>query len=97
MHRSKPVTKKDLANSLGISITLIEQVDSKQLFVVRVGNYKELYSYYTKVGETGFTEDFKACWILTKTKYSPTTSKQLTQFANSMRRNGYDVRYSDEV
>lgn len=97
MYRNKPVTKQNLANSLGISTTLIDQVDSKQLFVVRIGNYKELYSYYTKVGETGFTEDSKACWILTTKKYSTTTSKQLTQFANTMRRNGYDVRYSEEV
>lgn len=97
MYRSKPVTRTDLANSIGVDTSIVEQVASKQLFIVRRDHHKELYSYYTLVGRTCFDENFKAVWLLTTEKYSPTTSKQLTQFANAMRRNGYEVKYSDEV
>lgn len=93
MYRNKPVTRQDLANSLNIDVKYVEQIDSKQLFRVRRALRIELYSYYTLVGHT----DNNGGWLLTTTKYSPTTSKQLTQFANAVRRNGYDVKYSEEI
>jgi hypothetical protein len=54
----------------------VEQVGSKQLFVVTYPTYKLLVSYRTVVGYRS-----QGSWLLTTAKYSTTTSKQLTQFA----------------
>ena len=63
-----------------------EQVDSKQLFIC--SNYvgtdtankhnRILVSYRTIVG---WYDAVLCTWVLTRAKYSPTTSKQLSQFA----------------
>lgn len=71
------VTRKDLANHLGIDIEEVKQIKSKQLFIVKG---IELYSSYTKVG---VLED--EVWYLTTKKYSSSTSRQLSQFANWVR------------
>jgi len=89
------VTINDLAAMLNISRENIAQVDSKQLFIVTTGNNTaDLYSYYTKVGELNRVTK---TWTLTITKYSVTTSKQLSQFANSRRKMGYTIEYSDNI
>ena len=91
MYRSKPVTRKNLADRLGIEPKYIEQIGSKQLFRVRRALRIELYSYYTLVGHT----DMSGVWILTTIKYSPTTSKQLSQFANRLRQSGFIITYQE--
>jgi hypothetical protein len=90
------MTKTELANILNIDSSMIEQVDAKQLFIVRRSLNKELYSYRTKVGYSELV-DGVVVWKLTTTKYSPTTSKQLSQFSNMMRSRGINCIYSDEV
>lgn len=90
------MTKTELANILNIDKSMIEQVGSKQLFVVRRSLNKELYSYRTKVGYSELVDGI-VVWKLTTTKYSPTTSKQLTQFSNAMHSKGINCVYSDEV
>lgn len=91
------ITKQHIANQLGIDVCNVEQVGSKKLFVVRRDNYKELYSYFTKVGETCFAKDFEACWLLTTKNYTQATSRQLTEFAYMMRQQGYKVEYTDNI
>lgn len=85
----------EMAKTLDVPSSMVERVGSKNLFIVRRENKLELYSYTTKVGETRL-ENGQALWLLTTEKYTPTTSKQLTQFANAMRKKGYEIRYSDE-
>lgn len=82
MYRDKPVTRRMLANHLGISIDNVKQVVSKQLFLVydQESQVTSLYSYYTKVGYRNSL--ISGTWRLTTTKYSVTTSKQLSQFAH---------------
>lgn len=89
-------TINEMAKTLEVKPAMVERVGSKNLFIVRRENKLELYSCTTKVGETKL-DNGQACWILTTKKYSPTTSKQLTQFANAMRRDGYEIKYSGEV
>jgi hypothetical protein len=72
--RSKRVTKRDIQGRFGGEV---EQVGSKQLFVVTYPTYKLLVSYRTVVGYRS-----EGTWLLTKAKYSTTTSKQLTQFSH---------------
>jgi hypothetical protein len=91
MYRNKPVTRQDLANSLNIDVKYVEQIDSKQLFRVRRPLRIELYSYYTLVGHT----DNNGGWLLTTIKYSPTTSKQLSQYASRLRQSGINVTYQE--
>jgi hypothetical protein len=55
----------------------VQQVGSKQLFVVTYPTYQLLVSYRTIVGYRS-----EGTWLLTKAKYSTTTSKQLTQFSH---------------
>ena len=55
----------------------INQVGSKQLFVALFPSYQLLVSYRTIVGYRS-----EGTWLLTKAKYSTTTSKQLTQFSH---------------
>lgn len=73
MYRNKPVTKNDVANYYEVNLSSVEQIDSKQLFVVGVN----LISYLTVVGR--YNPDIQA-WELTDYNYSVTTSRQLTQF-----------------
>lgn len=69
-----------------------EQIGSKQLFICSnpIGMYKSkiLVSYRTVVG---YYDAVQCTWILTKHKYSVTTSKQLTQFARE-----HNVTWLDE-
>jgi hypothetical protein len=67
------VTKRDIQDRFGGEV---EQVGSKQLFVVTYPDYRLLVSYYTIVGFRS-----QGAWLLTTAKYSKTTSKQLTQFS----------------
>jgi len=90
------MTKTELANILNIDKSMIEQVGAKQLFVVRRSLNKELYSYRTKVGYSELIDGI-VVWKLTTTKYSPTTSKQLSQFASMKRSKGINCIYSDEI
>jgi len=72
-----------------------KQVDSKQLFICsqRIpedsGYNKILVSYRTIVGYYDATQ---ACWVLTKEKYSVTTSRHLSYFAR-----GRNVVYIDNL
>ena len=89
------VTINDLAANLNISRENIEQVDSKQLFIVTTSNNTaNLYSYYMKVGELNRAIN---TWTLTVATHSQTTSKQLTKFAKSRRKLGYTIEYSDNI
>lgn len=75
------VTKKDIAKSFNVSLDNVEQVQSKQLFIVYTSNAKLLVSYYTVIG----VYEFNHCaWYITKEKYSTTTSRQITTFRNSI-------------
>jgi hypothetical protein len=53
----------------------VEQVGSKQLFVVSFPTYKLLVSYLTIVG---YHRD--QSWLLTKDKYSQTTTRHINYF-----------------
>jgi len=60
------------------------QVDRKQLFICsqRIPNdsgYNKILVSYRMI--VGYYDDVQACWVLTREKYSRTTSKQITQFA----------------
>jgi hypothetical protein len=68
-----PVTKQDIKARFGGEVS---QEGCKQLFVVTFPTYKLLVSYLTIVGYRS-----QGNWLLTKAKYSTTTSKQLTQFS----------------
>ena len=59
--------------------TNIKQFDSKQMWTV---DYYKVYSYNTLVGV--YDAEYGQ-WVFTECKYSPTTSKQITQYIN---RNG---------
>ncbi len=61
----------------------VKQVSSKQLFVV---NDNTLVSYRTVVGKL-----LDRTWYITNEKYSVTTTKQCTQFANEAIRKGFKV------
>lgn len=67
------VTKQDIKARFNGKV---EQLGSKQLFVVTFPTYQLLVSYLTIIGYRS-----QGTWLLTTAKYSPTTSKQLTQFA----------------
>ncbi len=68
------ITKQDIKALFGGEV---QQEGSKQLFVVTYPTYKLLVSYRTIVGYRS-----QGSWLLTKAKYSTTTSKQLTQFSH---------------
>jgi hypothetical protein len=68
------ITKQDIKALFGGEV---QQEGSKQLFVVTYPNYQLLISYRTMVGYRS-----EGSWLLTKAKYSTTTSKQLTQFSH---------------
>ena len=61
----------------------VKQVGSKQLFVV---NDNTLVSYRTVVGKL-----VDKTWYFTTEKYSVTSTKQCTQFANEAIRKGFKV------
>lgn len=77
-------TRKDLFKT-----DSVEQIGSKQLFIV---NGTALVSYTTIVGK--LMED---TWYLSTEKYSVTTTKQCTQFANEQLRKGFKVERVAEL
>lgn len=82
------VTRKDIANQFGVTMDMVEQVGSKQLFIVKVQNSVDKWSYRS-INDTilvsyhtiiGVQRD--GLWYITDKRYSVTTSKQTTQFCN---------------
>jgi hypothetical protein len=73
------VTKQQVNNELShyIEVESVDQVDNKQLFVVKVADseIELLVSYYTVIG----LRDMYG-WYYTERKYSVTTAKQLSKF-----------------
>lgn len=70
----------------------VQQVASKQLFIVQLTNIRILVSYKTIVGKYTYSPDHGYyVWLLSRYKYSSTTSKQLSQFSR-----GQDVMFTDE-
>lgn len=56
----------------------VTQVDSKQMAIVTLNDgHQLLYSYFTCIA---FRPRFVDTWVLDATKYSSTTSKQVSQF-----------------
>ena len=85
----KMITKQDIARQFNIAINNVKQIDSKQLFIVNDyssldsthSNKRYLVSYQTIIG----IYDFNNCtWYVTKEKFSVTTSRQTSQFINSI-------------
>ncbi len=70
----------------------INQVGSKQLFIVTYPTYQLLVSYLTMVGYRS-----QGNWLLTTAKYSTTTSKQLTQFASGKTIGWIDQEHLEEL
>ena len=56
----------------------VEQVDSKQLFIVTLPSCIQLLVSYVTIVGIHYGND--KCWLLTLEKFSSTTSKQMTQF-----------------
>jgi hypothetical protein len=87
-------TRKDIANQFGLPLNAVEQIDSKQLFIVDCSSYPNsfdsysrkyysvslLVSYRTIVG-IYHTADSE--WKLTSKKYSITTTRQLSDFSKT--------------
>lgn len=77
------VTKKDISAIFGVPLSAIEQVGSKQLFVVNIASgdigYRHiLVSYRTIIGF--HDSEF---WHITTKKYSRTTSRQIIAFSSN--------------
>lgn len=73
------VTIKDIMLSFNVSRDKVKQFNSCQLFIVDTSYLgRILVSYTTTIGV--FHESL---WYITTQKFSPTTSKQTTMFANS--------------
>lgn len=70
------VTKREIERRFNTSD--VEQVGSKQLFIVTTDTQTLLVSYYTIIGIY-----VGARWLLTTEKFSSTTSKQTNQFKAS--------------
>lgn len=68
-----PVTKRDIQSRFGGG--KVEQVGSKQLFVVTFPTCQLLVSYWTIVGYRG-----DGCWLLTKDRYSQTTTRHINYY-----------------
>ena len=76
------VTIQTIMNQFNVARDKVKQVKSMQLFIVDSHRYgRILVSYQTIIG----IYDFNNCtWYITKEKFSVTTSKQTTQFINSI-------------
>jgi hypothetical protein len=73
------VTKKDIQLAYNVAPTMVKQIASKQLFIVDTSYLgRLLVSYRTTIGVF-----HNSVWYLTSEKFSPTTSKQASQFINS--------------
>lgn len=76
------VTIKDIMIKFNVKRDKIKQFNSCQLFIVDSPMYgRILVSYQTIIG----IYDFNNCtWYITKEKFSVSTSKQTSQFINSI-------------
>jgi hypothetical protein len=73
------VKVKDIESSYNVPANMVRQVNSKQLFIVDTSYLgRLLVSYKTTIGLF-----HNGVWYITNKKFSPTTSKQTTQFINS--------------
>jgi hypothetical protein len=73
------VTIKDIQLAYNVAPNMIKQIDSKQLFIVDTSYLgRLLVSYKTTIGIF-----HNSVWFITTQKFSPTTSKQTSQFINS--------------
>ncbi len=73
------VNKKDIQLAYNVAPNMVRQVNSKQLFIVDTSYLgRLLVSYKTTIGVF-----HNSIWYLTTEKFSATTSKQTTMFANS--------------
>lgn len=69
------ITVTNIMYLFNVSRDKVHQQGSKQLFIVDTPNERVLVSYKTTVGKF-----IDGQWYITTVKYSPTTSKQITQF-----------------
>jgi hypothetical protein len=70
---------KDIQLAYNVAPNMVKQVSSKQLFIVDTSYLgRLLVSYKTTIGLF-----HNGVWYITTKKFSPTTSKQTTQFINS--------------
>jgi hypothetical protein len=81
------ITKKDVKSLFNNPSIYIEQHGTKQLFTVYDDNRIFLVSYTTIIGYLD-----RGTWLFNTTKYSSTTSKQLTFFKNLIH---YDYKMID--
>jgi hypothetical protein len=73
------VTKKDIQLAYNVAPNMVKQIDSKQMFIVDTSYLgRLLVSYKTTIGLF-----HNGVWVITSEKFSPTTSKQTSQFINS--------------
>jgi hypothetical protein len=73
------IKSKDIQLAYNVASNMVRQVSSKQLFIVDTSYLgRLLVSYKTTIGVF-----HNGIWFITNEKFSPTTSKQTTQFINS--------------
>jgi hypothetical protein len=73
------IKSKDIQLAYNVASNMVRQVKSKQLFIVDTSYLgRLLVSYRTTIGLF-----HNGVWYITNKKFSPTTSKQTTQFINS--------------
>ena len=73
------MSRQDIAIQFNCDLADVEQVKNQNLYIVKGVT---LVSYRTIVGKFMLDDALsRYTWILTKCKYSSTTSKQLSQFA----------------
>jgi hypothetical protein len=79
---------KDIQLAYNVPANMVKQVRTKQLFIVDTSYLgRLLVSYKTTIGIF-----HNSVWFITSEKFSPTTSKQTSQFINSTR---FEVRRVD--
>lgn len=73
------VTKKDIQLAYNVAPNMVKQLGSKQMFIVDTSYLgRLLVSYKTTIGVF-----HNGVWVITSEKFSPTTSKQTSQFIKS--------------
>ena len=87
-------TRKDIANQFGLPLNAIEQIGSKQLFIVYCSSYPNSFdSYSRKYYSVSLLVSYRTIlgiyhtadseWKLTSKTYSRTTTKQLSDFSKT--------------
>lgn len=74
--------RQQVASQFNVPLANVNQVGAKSMAVVEFHNYNLLVSYRTIIG---VQIQPNLNWLITTKKYSPTTSKQTSQFINSTR------------